>query len=89
MTQFPDITRIVTGHASDGRSILSEVGPLPKVVEIDAIPGTVFHEVWSTGESPVRIDNGADPTIGPLILPLQLAVRASVSSIFRRIPRIF
>ncbi|MCF1460786.1 cupin domain-containing protein [Agrobacterium vitis] len=69
MTQFPDITRIVTGHASDGRSILSEVGPLPKVVEIDAIPGTVFHEVWSTGESPVRIDNGADPTIGPLILP--------------------
>ncbi|MBT9371325.1 cupin domain-containing protein [Rhizobium sp. CSW-27] len=69
MSAFPSITRIVTGHADDGRSILSEVGPLPTVVELAAIPGTVFHEVWSTGESPARVANGADPTIGPLVLP--------------------
>ncbi|WP_311273211.1 MULTISPECIES: cupin domain-containing protein [unclassified Rhizobium] len=69
MTNFPNITRIVTGHAQDGRSILSEVGPLPKVVEVTAIPGTVFHEVWSTAESPARVANGDDPTLGPLMLP--------------------
>lgn len=69
MTSFPPITRVVTGHSKDGRSILSEVGPLPTVVEVTAIPGTVFHEVWSTGESPVRITNGDDPTLGPLVLP--------------------
>lgn len=69
MTNFTNITRIVTGHAQDGRSILSEVGPLPKVVEVTAIPGTVFHEVWSTAESPARVGNGDDPTLGPLMLP--------------------
>jgi mannose-6-phosphate isomerase-like protein (cupin superfamily) len=69
MTDFPHITRIVTGHAQDGRSILSEVGPLPKVVEVTAIPGTVFHEVWSTVESPARVANDEDPTLGPLVLP--------------------
>lgn len=69
MTTFPPITRIVTGHADDGRSILTEVGALPKVVEISAIPGTLFHEVWSTTTSPALVDNGIDPTLGPLVLP--------------------
>jgi mannose-6-phosphate isomerase-like protein (cupin superfamily) len=68
MTPFFPITRIVTAHAPDGRSIVAEAGPLPTVVEIAAIPGTVFHEVWSTGEAPVPVDNGADPTLGPLVL---------------------
>lgn len=68
MTPFSPITRIVTAHAPDGRSIVAEAGPLPTVVEIAAIPGTVFHEVWSTGEGPVPVDNGADPTLGPLVL---------------------
>lgn len=68
MTSFPPIMRVVTGHASDGRSIVIESGPLPTVVKIDAIPGTVFHEVWSTATSPVRVDNGSDPTLGPLVL---------------------
>ncbi len=69
MTTFPSITRIVTGHTDDGRSILTEVGPLPSVVEITAIPGTIFHEVWSTTASPSPVGNGADPTLGPLVLP--------------------
>jgi mannose-6-phosphate isomerase-like protein (cupin superfamily) len=69
MSEFPPITRIVTGHATDGRSILSEVGPLPTVVEVAAIPGTVFHEVWSTAETPASVGNGVDPTLGPLVLP--------------------
>jgi mannose-6-phosphate isomerase-like protein (cupin superfamily) len=39
------------------------------VAEIAAIPGTVFHEVWSTAATPAPLDNGADPTTGPLTLP--------------------
>ena len=66
---FPPIHRVVTGHDPDGRAIVASEGPLPTVVEITAIPGTVFHEVWSTIGSPAPVDNGADPTLGPLMLP--------------------
>lgn len=66
---FPTIQRIVTGHDADGRAVIVSQGPLPTVVEIAAIPGTVFHEVWSTSGNPVPIDNGADPTVGSLMLP--------------------
>lgn len=69
MTEFPAITRVVTGHDNAGRSFVAHVGPLPTVVELDAIPGTLFHEVWATSGAPVLVENGADPTIGPLVLP--------------------
>jgi mannose-6-phosphate isomerase-like protein (cupin superfamily) len=63
------IHRVVTGHDADGKAIVVSHGPLPTVVRIAAIPGTVFHEVWSTSGMPVPVDNGADPTLGPLMLP--------------------
>ena len=66
---FPPIHRVVTGHSADGKAIVASSGPLPTVVEIAAIPGTVFHEVWSTAANPTPVDNGADPTLGPLMLP--------------------
>ncbi|OGB14954.1 MAG: cupin [Burkholderiales bacterium RIFCSPLOWO2_12_67_14] len=66
---FPPIHRVVTGHDADGKAIIASSGPLPTVVEIAAIPGTVFHEVWSTTATPAPVDNGADPTLGPLMLP--------------------
>lgn len=69
MTEFRAITRVVTGHDDAGRSIVAHVGPLPTIVELDTIPGTVFHEVWATSGAPVLVDNGTDPTIGPLVLP--------------------
>lgn len=70
MTEFPPITRIVTGHGEDGRSILTDVGPLATVSEIKAIPGTVFHEVWATGATPAPIGpDGADPAAGAITLP--------------------
>lgn len=65
---FPPIHRVVTGHDAQGRSIITSDGPLPTVVEVAAIPGTLFHEVWNTSTTPVRVDNGADPTLGPLVL---------------------
>lgn len=66
---FPPIHRVVTGHTADGKAIVASSGPLPTVVEIAAIPGTVFHEVWSTAATPAPVDNGTDPTVGPLMLP--------------------
>ena len=66
---LPPIHRVVTGHDGDGRAIVSSNGPLPTVVEIKAIPGTRFHEVWSTEGSPAPVDNSPDPSTGPLCLP--------------------
>jgi mannose-6-phosphate isomerase-like protein (cupin superfamily) len=66
---LPSIHRVVTGHDGQGRAVVASNGPLPTVVEIAAIPGTVFHEVWSTRGTPPVVDNGADPTLGPLMLP--------------------
>lgn len=66
---FPPIHRVVTGHDADGRAVVTSNGPLPSVVEIAAIPGTVFHEVWSTAATPAPVDNGPDPTAGPIVLP--------------------
>ncbi len=63
------IRRIVTGHDAHGDSVIATDGSMPTVVELAAIPGTIFHEVWSTAATPVSIDNGPDPTIGPLCLP--------------------
>ncbi|ALK33560.1 cupin domain-containing protein [Burkholderia plantarii] len=65
---FSSIRRVVTGHDIDGRAVVASDGPLPSVVEIAAIPGTVFHEVWSTSSIPAVVDNGPDPTIGALML---------------------
>ena len=63
------IRRIVTGHDADGQAIIAADGRLPTVVELSAVPGTIFHEVWSTQGSPARIDNGPDPSTGPIQLP--------------------
>lgn len=66
---FPTIHRVVTGHDASGKAIATSNGPLPTVVEIAAIPGTTFHEVWCTEGSPAPVNNGADPSTGPLMLP--------------------
>jgi mannose-6-phosphate isomerase-like protein (cupin superfamily) len=66
---FPPIHRVVTGHDAGGKAIVTSEGLLPTVIELAAIPGTVFHEVWSTGATSASVDNGADPSTGPLVLP--------------------
>lgn len=63
------IRRVVTGHDAHRDAVIATDGALPTVVALAAIPGTMFHEVWSTAATPVSIDNGPDPTIGPLCLP--------------------
>jgi hypothetical protein len=69
METLKPVRRIVTGHDAAGKAIVIEAGPLPTVVPIEKIPGTVFHEIWSTAATPAPVGNGADPTTGPLVLP--------------------
>ncbi len=66
---LPPIRRVVTGHDAHGVAVVASDGPLPTVVELAAIPGTVFHEIWSTQGSPAPVGNGPDPTLGALRLP--------------------
>lgn len=67
---FPDIYRVVTGHDENGNAIILENGPLNTVMDLEAIPGTKFHEVWNTSDTPALITNTqTDPTIGPVVLP--------------------
>jgi mannose-6-phosphate isomerase-like protein (cupin superfamily) len=73
---LPTIHRVVTGHDENGKAVVSSQGPLPTVVEIAAVPGMVFHEVWTTAGSPAPIDNGIDPTLMPLrLLPPKSGTR--------------
>lgn len=64
---LPAIHRVVTGHDPDGKATIASNGPLAAVVELAAIPGMVFHEVWETGATPAPVDNCADPTTGPMM----------------------
>jgi mannose-6-phosphate isomerase-like protein (cupin superfamily) len=66
---LPAIHRVVTGHDASGKAVVSTNGALPTVTEMKAIPGTIFHEVWNTSATPVEINNGADPSTGPISLP--------------------
>jgi quercetin dioxygenase-like cupin family protein len=62
------VRRVVTGHDARGRAVIAADGPPPTVVEIEAVPGTVFHELWATASVPAPVDNGPDPTVGGLQL---------------------
>lgn len=61
--------RYVTGHDAQGRAVVAIEGPAPLVAHLEAIPGTVFHELWATGPVPVVVDNGPDAITPPLRLP--------------------
>jgi quercetin dioxygenase-like cupin family protein len=60
--------RVVTGHDAEGRSVILSDGPAPKSHEI---PSAVFHEVWSTAETPAPLlpEEPAEPTSRPLRTP--------------------
>ncbi len=66
---FAPIRRVVTGHDRDGKAVIASDGAPPTVVELSAIPGTIFHEIWSTEGAPAPVGNGADPSLGPIVLP--------------------
>lgn len=68
MQSLPPFKRVVTGHSAAGTALAALVGAVPNSVDLKAVPGTVFHEVWNSDTSPAALDNGADPTLKPLVL---------------------
>jgi len=67
VSRKPSVRRVVTGHDDAGRAVIASDGAAT-AIEIAALPGTFFHEVWATPSVPAVIDNGPDPTAGPLRL---------------------
>ncbi len=62
------VRRIVTGHDDQGNSIVTEDGPAPSVHTNPKRVGYYLTNLWLTHEMPVKVDNGADPTLSPLQL---------------------
>jgi len=68
MQALPPFKRVVTGHDADGRAVIASCGPTARVFALQAVPGTVFHELWNSSASPALLDNDDDPTGKPLQL---------------------
>lgn len=51
--------RIVTGHDAQGRAVILEDAPPPRVARIGGEHGPMFYEIWNTRESPARIDHAS------------------------------
>ena len=62
--------RVVTGHTSDGVSVVVSDGPIPVSREIPE-DGVSFHEVWNTEGAPARITavEETEPTERTLAVP--------------------
>ena len=52
------IRRVVTRHDTEGNADIAIDALLPTVFELDAIPGAIFHQAWSTEGAPSRVGNG-------------------------------
>jgi hypothetical protein len=51
--------RIVTGHNDEGKAIIQQDGPPPRVQRIGGDIGPIFYEVWNTQSSPAPIDRSS------------------------------
>jgi len=57
------VRRIVTGHASDGRSAFLEDGTPPWSKDFEHTPGFSSSVIWQTPPVPKRRHDGNDPTL--------------------------
>ena len=51
--------RVVTGHDAQGRAIIQEDAPPPRVQRIGGETGPWFYEVWNTRATPAMIDRAS------------------------------
>lgn len=68
MQALPGFKRVVTGHDPQGQARVASSGPTPNNFPLQAVPGTVFYEVWNSTQCPAWLDNADDPTAKPLQL---------------------
>jgi hypothetical protein len=53
------VRRVVTGHDEQGRAIILEDRPVPRVQRIGGDHGPLFFEVWNTQATPAPIDRAS------------------------------
>jgi len=51
--------RIVTGHNANGKAVILEDAPPPRVQRIGGEHGPLFYEIWNTRASPAPIDRSS------------------------------
>jgi hypothetical protein len=75
--------RIVTGHDEDGKAIIQEDGPPPRVQRIGGEIGPIFYEVWNTRDTPAPIDraSGEPAEDGIILAPPKNGTRIRVLDI--------
>lgn len=63
------LRRIVTGHDTAGNARLISDGPAGRTFQVGGERGATFFEVWSTRETPAKIDrNSQEPVESGLVL---------------------
>ena len=62
------VRRIVTGHDEHGQSIVTEDCAAPAVHTNPKRVGFYCTNLWITHETPAVVNNGPDPTTGPMVL---------------------
>jgi hypothetical protein len=53
------VRRVVTGHDREGRAIIQQDGPVPRVQRIGGPHGPLFYEIWNTRATPALIDRAS------------------------------
>src|SRR5215469_16825273 len=77
------VRRVVTGHDEQGRAVIQEDGPVPRVQRIGGERGPLFFEVWNTRATPAPIDraSGEPPESGIQLAPPKHGTRIRVLEI--------
>jgi mannose-6-phosphate isomerase-like protein (cupin superfamily) len=75
--------RVVTGHDAQGRAIIQQDSPPPRVQRIGGDTGPIFYEVWNTRATPAPIDraSGEPPEDGIILAPPKNGTRIRVLDI--------
>ncbi len=75
--------RVVTGHDDDGRAIILEDSPPPRVRKIGGDLGPWFYEVWNTRQTPAEIDRASGEPVeeGIQLAPPRTGTRIRVLDI--------
>jgi len=81
--QEAGVRRVVTGHDEQGRAIIQQDGPVPRVQRVGGPHGPLFFEVWSTQATPAPIDraSGEPPENGIQLAPPKGGTRIRVLEI--------
>lgn len=75
--------RVVTGHDAQGRAVIQQDAPPPRVQRIGGDTGPIFYEVWNTRATPAPIDraSGEPAEDGIILAPPKNGTRIRVLDI--------